>query len=172
MQTITVTLQQAYQTNPIGPFDIELRDDSNNIYNTDTGVSLADFLTGRTYVDQSDLITKVHVTSTGEVCQNTIEFPIVTVTPTPTPTPPPQLNLIQLASGGGGASGTACQNAANLSWNISVYHPTLYSLVNGETYYDGTGNPYNGGMGYFSDSTKVGRIGFTGLYTEETTCTV
>jgi hypothetical protein len=88
MQTITVTLQQAYQTNPIGPFDIELRDGSDNIYNTDTGVSLEDFLTGRTYTDQSDLITKVHVTSTGEVCQNTIEFPI-TVEPTPTPTPAP-----------------------------------------------------------------------------------
>jgi hypothetical protein len=172
MQTITVTLQQAYQTNPIGPFDIELRDGSDNIYNTDTGVSLEDFLTGRTYTDQSDLITKVHVTSTGEVCQNTIEFPItVEPTPTPTPTPQPQGNLIQLASGAGGASGTACQNAL-ISFNISVYHPTLTTLVNGETYFDGTGNPYNGGMGYFSDGIVVGRIGYTGLYTEETTCQI
>lgn len=169
MQTITVTLQQAYQTNPIGPFDIELRDDSNNIYNTDTGVSLADFLTGRTYVDQSDLITKVHVTSTGEVCQNTIEFPIVTVTPTPTPIP---YNLINLASGSAGASGTACGNALALNFNISAYHPTDVTLVDGHTYYDGTGNPLDGGMGYFSDGIIVGRIGYTGIFTAETYCTI
>ena len=43
-------------------------------------------------------------------------------------------------------------------------------FVDGSTYYDVYGNPFNGRLHYFSDGTNYGRINSLGVYAEVGTC--
>jgi hypothetical protein len=100
----------------------------------------------------------------------------IPATSTPTPTPqPPQTYAIEIAVGGGGPSGTACQNAQSLAFTNTVYSlfnnggqlststETLYSDVNATI-------PFDGSSSVYSDGTVYGTINSSGVFVYQGNC--
>lgn len=163
---LTFTLQSAYTgaTYVAGPFNITGITSDDVAHQLATGVTKNQLITGYS-------INTVLETLTGGTIQSTSTCNTSQVWYVGTPPPPQNTNNeILLASGSSGGSGTACSNALVSNFNITVFHPTDTTLVDGHTYYDHNGNAFSGAMGYFSDGIVVGRISYQGYFTQETHC--
>jgi hypothetical protein len=97
-----------------------------------------------------------------------------TATPSPTPQPP-QTYPVQIATGVGGPSGTACQNAQSLNGMFTVY--SLYDNVGQLStsteilYNDSNGtSPFNGNSSVYSDGTVYGTINSSGVFVYQGNC--
>jgi hypothetical protein len=90
-----------------------------------------------------------------------------TTTTTTTIAPPPYSFMVSV-------SNTSGQDACAQSPSITVYSYVYSVLINGETYYDQYGNPFDGSTySYWSDnagSCTFGVIGNDGVYTSSGTC--
>lgn len=98
-----------------------------------------------------------------------------TVTPTPTATPTPQTYPIQIATGVGGPSGTACQNAQSLNGVFTVYslldNGGQLSTSSETLYADSTATAvYEGFHQVFSDGTAYGTISTQGVFVFQGFC--
>lgn len=84
MQTVTVTLQQAYSSNPVGPFSISGGTQSGTYYLLEDNVSKEDLLTGKTYNTVADDVTRIIVNQDNGTCANSIEVYLSGSTNNPT----------------------------------------------------------------------------------------
>ena len=165
----TITLTSGTANANVNNFTIDVYDGGGLRATLVTGVTRTALTSGYTVSGILNTDTKITVTSNA-LCVNSVDYFLPGATPTPTPSPVVSYNSISVAAGSAGGTGTACTSAQVSSWTSAVFHPTDTILVDGHTYFTHTGNPYLGGMGYFSDGIVVGRISNAGYFTEETIC--
>jgi hypothetical protein len=140
-----------------------------------SGVTRADLASGY-YIGgvDTDTYPTIKVASTG-TCTTSVNhdvFPAVTPTATSgTELPQYSFSIAQGGIGDQNQNGSACYNF-NVSANITIYSFTAEGdLVDGNTYYDQYGAPFNGHNFYYSDGVNYGRITSQGVWTQYDTCT-
>jgi hypothetical protein len=137
-------------------------------------VSRADLASGY-YIGgvDTDTYPTIKVASTG-TCTTSVNHDVFpSVTPTATNgTASPQYSF-GIATGGIGdsnMSGAACYNF-NVNPNITIWSFTSEGfLVDGQTYYNEFGVPFDGHNFYYSDGFNYGRITHQGVYTTYDSC--
>ena len=139
-----------------------------------SGVTRADLASGY-YIGgvDTDTYPTIKVASTG-TCTTSVDhdvFPAITPTATVgTSTPQYTFNIATGGIGDANQNGSACENF-NLNPNIVIWSFTAEGfLVDGQTYYNEFGAPFNGHNFYCSDGMSYGRITNQGVYTRYDSC--
>lgn len=172
----TVTLTSGTANANVDNFNIDVYDGSGLRSTLATGVSRTDLTNGYTVAGILSTDTFIRVAS-NSTCVNSVDYFLPGATPTPTPSPVVSSQYsFQVASGTPGQAninGSACynfQNAVNETLFNMYTSVNTAGFVDGSTYYDVYGNPFNGHGGAFSDGTNYGKINTLGVFTQIDAC--